>query len=456
MSSGSFSKGNHILILDDDPAVIEGCSRVLSRMGCHCLTLQDLEGEREPFDVVLTDMGMPRDELLNALEHLKEQTPSATVVLFLTCPTVKAAIEAIKRGDFVPLNRPLHPGEIKAMFERLAPAEDQRPELKGGEQIVGTSPALIKVLKTIKKVAPSNANVLLLGESGTGKELMARTIHLNSARCDGPFIPVDCASLPETLLESELFGYEKGAFTGALSTRPGIFEYANGGTIFLDEVGELSPSLQAKLLRVLQERQFRRVGGRQLIQVDVRVISATNQDLIQAVRDGRFRKDLYYRLNVVPIHLPPLRERREDIKPLVRHFLRYFSQRDHRPVREISQAAMELLERYPWPGNVRELQNVMERAVSLAEGEVILPEDLPEEVRKGRVPSLEDEIPLDLPFEEAKERWIELFERRYLRELLERTGGNISQAARMAGVNRKTIHRLLKKHGLHKGRSFIP
>jgi len=340
------------------------------------------------------------------------------------------------------------------MFERLAPAEDQRPELKGGERIVGTSPALIKVLKTIKKVAPSNANVLLLGESGTGKELMARTIHLNSTRCDGPFIPVDCASLPETLLESELFGYERGAFTGALSTRPGIFEYANGGTIFLDEVGELSPSLQAKLLRVLQERQFRRVGGRQLIQVDVRVISATNQDLIQAVRDGRFRKDLYYRLNVVPIHLPPLRERKEDIKPLVRHFLRYFSQRDHRPLREVSQAAMELLERYPWPGNVRELQNVMERAVSLAEGEVILPEDLPEEVRKGRVPPIEDEIPLDLPFEEAKERWIELFERRYLRELLERTGGNISQAARMAGVNRKTIHRLLKKHGLHKGRSL--
>lgn len=325
-------------------------------------------------------------------------------------------------------------------------AHHRGDSLTGREKIVGNSPKLREVLDKVKKVARSNANILILGESGTGKELIAHTIHENSLRAGGPFIPVDCASLPENLLESELFGYERGAYTGALSTKPGIVEYAHGGTILLDEIAEVSLSLQAKFLRVLQERHFRRVGGRKLIEVDCRVISATNKNLVQAVKDGDFREDLYYRLNVICINLPPLRDMAEDIPLLSKHYLHYFNGLNRKSISRISPQAADLLARYQWPGNVREVQNVIERAVALCSGDVIMPGELPDYIRENEDPS---GIALDLPFEDAKKEWIDVFEKKYLRLMLQKTGGNISRAARMAGVNRKTIHRLIEKHGLN-------
>ncbi len=300
-----------------------------------------------------------------------------------------------------------------------------------------------KVFKMIKKVAKTEANVLILGESGTGKELVARAIHSHSNRRDRPFVPVDCGALPESLLESELFGYEKGAFTGAYTQRPGIFEFAHQGTLFLDEVGNFSLGLQAKLLRVLQERQFRRVGGRRLIEVDIRVISASNHDPKEMVKEGKFREDLYYRLNVISITLPPLRERKGDIPLLAEYYLRKYSRLNHRTIKGISKEAMRFLEGYPWPGNVRELQNVIERAVSLTENEIIQPEDLPTSIRKNRTFS---PVPGLLPFKEAKRRWVEEFEKRYFEDLLKKTDGNITRAAKEAGLNRKTIYRILRKY----------
>lgn len=317
----------------------------------------------------------------------------------------------------------------------------------GFDSIVGRSIPMRKVFEMIEKVAKTEANILILGESGTGKELVARSIHSHSNRRDKPFVPVDCGALPESLLESELFGYEKGAFTGALTQRPGIFEFANYGTLFFDEVSNFSLSLQAKLLRVLQERQFRRVGGRKLIGADIRIISASNQDLKKAVEEGKFREDLYYRLNVISIILPPLKERKGDIPLLAKYYLKKYSRLNHRTIKGISKDAMRFLEEYSWPGNVRELQNVIERAVSLTENEIIQPEDLPTSIRKNRTFS---PIPGHFSFKETKRRWVDEFEKEYLKDLLKRTDGNITRAAKEAGLNRKTIYRLLKKHNFRK------
>lgn len=323
--------------------------------------------------------------------------------------------------------------------------QNQTTLIAGREKIVGNSPKILNVLEKIETLAQSSANILILGESGTGKELIAHLIHENSLRASGPFIPVDCTSLPENLLEGELFGHERGAYTGAFSSKPGIVEYADGGTILLDEIAELSLPLQAKFLRLLQERHFRRIGGRKLIKVDCRIISATNRNIVEAVQDGCFREDLYYRLNVISIQLPPLREMKEDVPLLSVHYLDHFNRENCRKVKSLSPQARELLMQHDWPGNVRELQNVIERSVALCRGETILPEHLPEYVRQGGGGS---DIRLRLPFEEAKREWIDIFEKEYLNYLLARTGGNITRAARVAGVNRKTIHRLLEKHGL--------
>jgi len=294
---------------------------------------------------------------------------------------------------------------------------------------------------------------LVLGESGTGKELIARAVHANSPRAAGPFVPVDCASLPENLLESELFGHEKGAFTGAVRAKPGLMEAASGGTLFLDEIGELPLGLQVKLLRSLQERQIRRVGGTALIDVDVRVVSATNRDLREAARKGEFREELYYRINVIEIQLPPLRERAGDVRLLAHAFLKRYGQGR---VVAYDATAMAALETYAWPGNVRELQNVVERACALADGDTITAPDLPDHVRAGgrAVPATSVELPAgvqvadttDLGLKEAKERWMSVLEASYLRDLLGRHDGNISAAAKAAGIDRKTFHRLINKH----------
>ena len=320
--------------------------------------------------------------------------------------------------------------------------------------MIGRSPAMAQVFELVKKAARSEANILVLGESGTGKELIARAVHANSPRAAQAFIPVDCASLPENLLESELFGHEKGAFTGAVRTKPGLMEVAGGGTLFLDEIGDLPVSLQVKLLRALQERQIRRVGGTALIDVDVRVVSATNRNLRESAAKGQFREELYYRVNVIEIRLPPLHERAGDVRLLAHVFLKRYGQGR---VHAYDDAAMTALEAYAWPGNVRELQNVVERACALAEGDTITPRDLPDHVLGSgarpavsgtATPSVESHLAgtTELGLKEAKDRWMAVLEASYLKELLDRNEGNISAAAKAAGIDRKTFHRLVNKH----------
>ena len=311
---------------------------------------------------------------------------------------------------------------------------------------------MAQVFELVKKAARSEANILILGESGTGKELIARAVHANSPRAAHPFVPVDSASLPENLLESELFGHEKGAFTGAVRAKPGLMETADGGTLFLDEIGELPLSLQSKLLRALQERQIRRVGGTALVDVNVRVVSATNRNIREAIAKGEFREELYYRINVIEIRLPPLRERTGDVRLLAHAFLKRYGLGR---VTACDDAAMEALEAYRWPGNVRELQNVIERACALADGAAITQDDLPEHVLHRGGPAVGGQSMTDarlaagsLPLKDAKDQWMGVLEASYLRDLLERHGGNISAAAKDAGIDRKTFHRLVTKHGI--------
>jgi DNA-binding NtrC family response regulator len=326
----------------------------------------------------------------------------------------------------------------------------QLQETLGFENIIGRSPAMTRVFELVRKAARSEANILILGESGTGKELIARAIHANSPRAAQPFVPVDCASLPENLLESELFGHEKGAFTGAVRSKPGLIETAHRGTLFLDEIGELTLPLQSKLLRVIQERQIRRVGGTAQIDVDVRIVSATNRNLRESVAKGEFREELYYRVNVIAIALPPLRERAGDIPLLVHAFLKRYGRGR---VTRIADDALAALEAYPWPGNVRELQNVVERACALADEDTIRRRDLPDYVLHAEplksaatAVRLPETGAAGLTLQEARERWMRTLESAYLRELLERHGGNISAAAKAAGIDRKTFHRLVSKY----------
>jgi DNA-binding NtrC family response regulator len=452
-----------ILVVDDEPDMVETVARILTHLGHESVTateggaaLELLERERP--DLVLTDLRMPGMDGLALLKEVKRIDPEAPVVLFTAHATIETAVEAIKAGAFDYITKPFTADQLQVVIERALTQrrlqeenrrlKEQLQESYRFENIIGRSLPMLQVFEVVRKVARSEANILIVGESGTGKELVARSIHVNSARAAKPFIPVDCASLPENLLESELFGHEKGAFTGAHMTRPGLFEYGNGGTVFLDEVGDLGGNLQAKLLRVLQERQIRRVGSNKFISVDVRVISATNRDLAEAVKRAEFREDLFYRLNVISIPLPPLRERKGDIPLIAHHYFQKYLASSGKKITGISPETLALLEAHSWPGNVRELQNVVERAVVLAEKEILLPEDLPEHIRAREAGALRPESRADLPMKRAKDEWNRAFEKEYLLSLLKRHQGNISQAARAAGVDRKTIHRLLKKHDL--------
>ncbi|GFN22845.1 sigma-54-dependent transcriptional regulator [Thermanaeromonas sp. C210] len=449
-----------ILVIDDEIDMLETCQRLLERMGYECTTLRDSTRSAEAIaevqpDIVLTDLVMPQLDGLEVLRITQDILPDALVIIITGYATVESAVKAMKDGAFDYLPKPFSAEQLevtlKRAVERLALREEnqilrsQLEERYNFANLIGANGGLQQVVEILRKASDCDANVLILGESGTGKELVARSIHANSKRRQGPFIAVNCASLPDELLESELFGHEKGAFTGAHASKEGLMELAHKGTLFLDEIGELSWSLQAKLLRALEERAFRRVGGTKEIKVDVRVLAATNRNLEEAVERREFREDLYYRLNVITITLPPLRERRQDIRLLANHFLQHFSRQMGKPVKGISPKALELLQQYSWPGNVRELRNAIERAVALCDSKVIMPEDLPEKLQK-KEDVFYTSPRVDLPFHKAKAQWIETFEVRYLLELLKKNGGNISQAAREAGVNRKTIHRLLKKH----------
>jgi two-component system response regulator HydG len=458
-----------VLVVDDEPDMVENCARILQRGGYEVLTATDprrglamLESERP--DLLLTDLKMPEVDGMELLRRARELDPALPVIMITAFATIESAVAAVREGAFDYLPKTfsvdqLHVAVDRALRHRGLQHENQNlknqlTQIYGLENIVGRSPAMGRVFELVRKAARSEANILVLGESGTGKELIARAIHANSPRVANPFVPVDCASMPEQLLESELFGHEKGAFTGAVRTKPGLLEVAHGGTLFLDEIAELPVALQVKLLRALQERQIRRVGGTSLVDVDVRLVSATNRDLREATAKGQFREELYYRVNVIAIQLPPLRERAGDVRLLVQAFLKRYG--DGR-INEMEAAAIATLERYRWPGNVRELQNVVERACALAEGERITVRDLPDYVLGGETavgapdPVTAVAMPdprADLTLKDAKDRWMGVLEASYLRQILARHDGNISAAAKAAGIDRKTFHRLINKHSL--------
>jgi DNA-binding NtrC family response regulator len=460
-SPKKYERKIRVLCIDDEVPMVEGCRRLLHSFGYEVITATEgnhaLELiESESPDIVLADLRMPGIDGLTLLETSKKLRPEIIFILFTAYATIPSAVEAVKKGAFDYVTKPFSAEQMeivlaKAVRYRRLVGENKvlRAQLRETfdfANIVGQSPPMLEVFEMIRKVAATEANIFVSGESGTGKELVARSIHANSPRFNHPFVPVDCASLPETLLESELFGHEKGAFTGAYITRPGLFEYANGGTVFLDEVGELASNIQAKLLRVLQEHKVRRVGGREEIDVDIRIISASNRDLKAAVDAKDFREDLFYRLNVISIPLPPLRDRGNDIDLLVAYFLNQFGKSMIKPAARISDEAMVWLKQYGWPGNIRELQNVIERALSLCEGEVVLVSDLPEHIRNGE--TLDPTDPMELPLREARRHWLAPLEKEYLKKLLEKHNYNISQSARAAEIDRQTIYRLLKKYGI--------
>jgi len=404
---------------------------------------------------------LPDMDGMELLREVRQLDPQALVIMITGFATVDSSIEAIRAGAYDYIPKPFTATQLQILVGRAANQirlardnERLRGELRERyslENIIGVSEAMQRVFALVLRVASTDASVFISGESGTGKELIARSIHQYSPRAEQPFVAVNCAAFPENLLESELFGHEKGAFTGALTQKRGLMEAASGGTFFLDEICEMDLELQAKLLRVLQERKIRRVGGEVEIPIDIRVIAATNRDPEEAVEEGVLRRDLYFRLNVVPIRVPPLRARREDIPFLAEHFLRRYAEkygRDGATPLRLSPDAMRALMAHSWPGNVRELQNLMERIVSLAvPGQEITAADLPEKLSSLGTPA-SPAVDIDQPFHEAKEKAIEAFERAYLEALLARHGGNISEAARHAGIDRKTIHRMLKKYDL--------
>jgi two-component system, NtrC family, response regulator AtoC len=394
------------------------------------------------------------------LREFKRVNPNTAVVVLTAFGSLEGAIEAIKQGAYDYLAKPFKKEDIKLVVKRaldhcrlLLENARFREELKSKDEwspLVGSSTAMLEVYKLVARVAESKSTVLLQGESGTGKELIARAIHTNGPRRDKPFIPVNCGALPDTLLESEMFGYEKGAFTGAVGTKVGLFESANGGTLFLDEIGELGQALQVKLLRVMQDQEVRRVGGTTSTRVDVRIIAATNRDLEQLVKEGKFRDDLFYRLKVVPIRLPSLSERREDIPMLAHHFLQKCAAGTDHVVRGVLPETMVLLTQYRWPGNVRELENAIERAVSLSHGPLLTPDDLPEVIRQGPTGDADartahgdqlDEVHLTL----------EEVEKRHLARVLKETKGNKVKAAKILGIDRRTLYRMAERFGLDLG-----
>jgi DNA-binding NtrC family response regulator len=457
------STTGRILIVDDEPDLVASWARVLRPDGYAIVTVTEgeralalLESERP--DVVVTDLRMPRVDGMGILRRGLELDPHLSVVVVTGAGTVESAVAAMRAGAFDYLLKPLPSNDAlrlvvqrgldrrRLLTENLRLREPLAPRV-GFDKLVGQSPAMKAVFDLAERAARSEANILLQGESGTGKELFARAIHANSPRASEVFVPVDCASLPDALLESELFGHERGAFTGADRVKPGMVEVADRGTLFLDEIGELPLALQAKLLRALQERQIRRVGGTKFLSVDVRLVSATSRDTAEQVRKGEFREDLFYRVNVIAIALPPLRERTGDVALLSHHFLRRYGRNRERPMEGVDPEAMAILDAYPWPGNVRELQNVIERACVLGHGPLIQVRDLPDHVR-GRGREVLTLPGKDLPLHQAREAWLRVFAQEYLTDLLRRHAGNVSQAAKTAGVDRKTLHRLLAKHGI--------
>ncbi len=382
---------------------------------------------------------------LELLGRLREDDAGIPVVLLTSQPSMDLAMEAIRHGAHDVLAKPLPRGRVREIVYGIEEVRRLRPlpaEVMGEGAIVGASVGMMTVFKTVARAAGSDATVLILGESGTGKEMVARVLHSRSRRAPGAFVAINCAAIPENLLESELFGHEKGAFTGAIARRVGRFERASGGTLFLDEIGDMSLALQSKILRAIQEREIERVGGSSPVPIDVRIVAATNRDLAAAVRDGRFREDLYYRLAVVTLLLPPLRDRGTDLDLLLSHFVARYAREHVRPIRAVAEEVFNLLRQHPWPGNVRQLRNVAERAVVMADGEVLLPQHLPAEVLSAApaAPEAEgDEMPLCT---------LEEMERRLIRRALRETSNNLTVAAERLGIHRNTLRRKIAEYGI--------
>ena len=443
-----------ILIVDDDAETRSLLQEIMEKEGYEVqtahdgLTALDLLIRQTP-DVVLSDIQMPGMNGIDLLRAIHHQIPETQVILLTAYGSLNTAVDGIKAGAFDYLSKPFVLEEVrggvrraldhKKMVKESQSLQSQVPQANPLSNIQGKSPALIAVYKLIARAAPTNSTVLIQGESGTGKELIARAIHANSLRKDGPFVAMDCGTLAESLLESELFGHERGAFTGAIASKKGYLESAQGGTCFLDEIGDISPTLQSKLLRVLQEHEIRRVGGMDSIQVDVRIVAATNKNLKKLVEIGKFREDLFYRLNVVTIPLPPLRDRSEDIPGLIDFFLQRYGKAGGKQVTGVSSQAMALLMQHDWPGNVRELENTIERAIVLTGSSTITPQDLPEAICS---PSQSKQT------EKIGWKTLEQIEREHILRVLDAFQGDETRAAEVLGVHRKTIQRKLKEYGL--------
>jgi two-component system, NtrC family, response regulator GlrR len=442
----------HILVVDDEEGLLQLVKMRLTAMGfgvTGCTTGREAiaAAKNNRFDLAITDLRLGSEDGLDVTEELLRMHPGLPVIILTAHGSIPNAVEAMQRGAFGYLTKPFDDKELKAKIEEgLSPqrmrGEIQRlkslvNELYGMDNIVARSPAMQRLLQQVVQVADSDASILLFGETGTGKEVFARVIHSNSRRSKGPFVALNCAAIPETLFESELFGHVRGAFTSAHGAKRGLFQSANGGTLFLDEIGEIPLSMQVKLLRAVQEREVREVGSEISTKIDVRIITATNKDLGEAVKNGSFRNDLYYRISVVPLFLPPLRDRRDDIPLLAQHFLIASAKRANKDLRGFTPAALNRLVTHPWPGNVRELENVVEKASVMTRQDMITPDLLPS---MGTSP----DAPMK-PLTEAKEE----FEKTYLKNVLQLTGGNISRAAQFAGRYRADFYKMLKKYGLH-------
>lgn len=451
-----------ILVVEDDLNTLSGLVEIIKDEGYDVVGVESGKKalrllDREQFDLMLTDLRMPDINGLQLYEKSLSYNPDMKTIVMTAFSSVKEAVEAMKKGVYEYLTKPLNLDELfltikKVVQEKYILAENiqLRDQIKSSyrfENIIGNSKAIREIYKIISKVAQSQSTVLIRGESGVGKELVARAIHYNSPRATKTLVEISCASLPETLLESELFGYEKGAFTGAVARKKGRFELADGGTIFLDEIGDITESVQTKLLRVSQEKELTRLGGTVSIKVDVRVIAATNRNLEKALKEGKFREDLYYRLNVIPIFIPPLRERKEDIPILIEYFIKKFCRENNKLQMKISDKMLDLCMCYDWPGNVRELENAVENAIVLGEGDVILPEFLPLNIYSFRHQSMDTDF-LDKVKEESFRKKMELAERIVIKDAIDQADGNKSFAAKKLKISLRTMRYKIKKYNL--------
>ena len=441
-----------ILVIDDDETMRDSCKEILLKDNYDVKLAETGETglellRKNVFDIAIVDLKLPGINGIEVLKNIKEKSPEVVVIVITGYATVSSAVDAMKFGAYDFLPKPFTPDELRVIIKRALEKKNLTIEntllkehlmIKNEEEvIIGKNKVMQQIYRLIKKVSPTDSTVLIYGETGVGKELIAKSIHRNSLRSNNPFITVDCGGLAESLIESELFGHVKGSFTGAIATKYGRFELANGGTIFFDEIGNISLNIQSKLLRAIQEREITKVGDSKAIKIDVRIIAATNKNLEKLVKDGKFREDLFYRLNVVPISLPPLRERRDDISQLANYFLKKYSIKRRKEVTSLSDSAMKILIQYDWPGNVRELENIIERAVVLSEGKVIEPTDL-----------LHYRLIEETSGKGTKYKYLEEVEKEHIAKALKIFEGNKTKAAKYLGIDRKTLRSKMEKYNL--------